>query len=525
MTAPSNRSSFSASSSVDEIENANLPTLPEVVEKLGMGWAQVKIAVLGGCVWFADGAELLLVSSVTKAVSHEWELSRIAQGFVVTVVFLGMLCGNLSSGPLGSYFGRRGMILLSYVGIFIFSILSSLSTSVIEFALWRFVVGLAIGVGQPAWLAISAEITPSYYRMAMGSGTQSFFVFGELYVGLLMVFDDPTLQALHWRTLLQVGAIPSAILGISSFFFLRQSPTFLAMKGRHQEATEVLKYMREQNDAGDVSVDFKLVQVASSHQSDSFSSLMQRQSKVIFGRKMFWPTLVTTYSCFALNLSYYGCLYAFPQVLPGLIKGGAAKQLLLGALWEFPGMALGLAVGLFMWRKTGIKFYLTMVTASLLLFVIAANNHGRHWLMDVLLYTGYYGVKCFPNLGFVLFYQIATEIYPAEARTTGSALCMAGGRAAAMLSPLFYEVLTGKSGHFLYFFLLVAALNVLNLYLVDLLPETAGSVLKDEHFEEISEEEYAKLERARPNMMGKKLGMIIDEAEHKGQTVEDQGMA
>ena len=35
--------------------------------------------------------------------------------------------------------------------------------------------------------------------------------------------------------------------------------------------------------------------------------------------------------------------------------------------------------------------------------------------------------------------QVANEIYPAEARTLGCGVCLAGGRLAAMLGPLFFE--------------------------------------------------------------------------------------
>ncbi|CAJ1409258.1 unnamed protein product [Effrenium voratum] len=90
-------------------------------------------------------------------------------------------------------------------------------------------------------------------------------------------------------------------------------------------------------------------------------------------------------------------------------------------------------------RKTGLKIYLTTLACVMLLFIIGGNNHHRHWVFDVCLYAGYYGVKMAPNLGFVLIYQVANEIYPTEARTTGCGVCLAAGRMAALLGPLVYE--------------------------------------------------------------------------------------
>merc|ERR1719199_1726418 len=103
---------------------ASKPSIGEVVDRLGFGAAQARAAFLGGGVWLADGAELLLISSVTAAVADEWGFSALQRGAVVSIVFVGILAGNLFSGPVGDNFGRRQVILWSYTGIFVFSIVS-----------------------------------------------------------------------------------------------------------------------------------------------------------------------------------------------------------------------------------------------------------------------------------------------------------------------------------------------------------------------------------------------------------------
>ena len=45
--------------------------------------------------------------------------------------------------------------------------------------IWRFIVGWSIGAGQPAWLAIAAEITPSNWRIITGGLTQTMFAMGD----------------------------------------------------------------------------------------------------------------------------------------------------------------------------------------------------------------------------------------------------------------------------------------------------------------------------------------------------------
>ncbi|CAE7239050.1 SVOP [Symbiodinium natans] len=456
------------------------PTLGEVIDQIGLGPAQVRASLLGGGVWLADGSELLLIGSVADTLAREWQLSLFLKGFVVTVVYTGVMIGNISSGPLGAYLGRRELVIASYTGIFIFSILSSTAASIAALLVWRFIVGWSIGAGQPAWMAIAVEITPSNWRMVTGGISQNLFAFGELYAAFLLMNDDPSLKHLDWRRIIQLGAIPSLILLSFSIPFLLQSPTYLQLKGRHAEAVTVLESMRRDNQADDVSLDFRLPpNPTSRNSSEGMLDLLLKQGKVILGAKLMVPTLVVSFTCFELNLLYYGCIYAFPQVLSDLVAEGAAQQLLVGALWEIPGVFIGMGLGVMYLRKTGIKFYLTLAASVTLLFIIGGNNRNRHWAFDIALYAGYYGIKLTPNIGFVLVYQVANEIYPAEARTFGCGICLACGRLAAMLGPLVFEGLFAFTGTWLSFFLMMAGFAVLNLYLVDLIPETANKILDD----------------------------------------------
>ncbi|OLP78350.1 Synaptic vesicle 2-related protein [Symbiodinium microadriaticum] len=455
------------------------PTLGEVVDQIGLGPAQVRASLLGGGVWLADGAELLLIGSVADTLARSWQLSRFLKGFVVTVVYTGVMVGNISSGPLGAHLGRRELVIASYTGIFIFSILSSTSSTIAVLLVWRFIVGWSIGIGQPAWMAIAAEITPSSWRIVTGGFSQTMFAFGELYAAFLLMNDDPSLKHLNWRRVIQLGAIPSLILMALAIPFLQQSPTYLQLKGCHAEAIKVLESMRRDNRASDVSVDFRLPLNPTSSSTEGMLDMLWKQGKTILGAKLILPTMVVSFTCFELNLLYYGCIYAFPQVLSDLVAEGAAQQLLVGALWEIPGVCIGIALGIMYLRKTGIKFYLTLAASVTLLFIIGGNNRNRHWAFDIALYAGYYGIKLSPNIGFVLVYQVANEIYPAEARTLGCGLCLACGRLAAMLGPLLFEGLFELTGTWLTFFLIMAGFAVFNLYVVDVIPETANKILDD----------------------------------------------
>merc|ERR1719162_2781097 len=83
------------------------PSIGIIIEQLGFGLAQIRAGLVGGGIWIADGSELLLISSVTRAVSDEWHLGPMQRGFIVTIVYVGVCFGNIASGPLADSCGRR----------------------------------------------------------------------------------------------------------------------------------------------------------------------------------------------------------------------------------------------------------------------------------------------------------------------------------------------------------------------------------------------------------------------------------
>lgn len=190
------------------------------------------------------------------------------------------------------------------------------------------------------------------------------------------------------------------------------------------------------------------------------------------------PLLITTvimaYTCFAVNLVYYGSLYAFPQILPTLSASSgdsvsAGFQLLLGALWELPGIALACIFGSCMPRKPVLKIYCLATCCMVVLFVSGATG-GDGQLATVAWHVGYYGLKCWIQCGWIVAYIYVTEVYPTSVRTSGTSINFAAGRVAAIISPVVYEKMNEATGSFAAFFYVLAASLMINLLILDFLP-------------------------------------------------------
>jgi len=470
-------------------EKRRLPLVAEVVDTMGFGLAQVKAGVVGGGLMFADGTELLLISGVARSVADDWGLKAFERGAVVSVVFMGMCVGALISGPLGDTFGRRRIMCTLFFGICIFGLLSSMADSVLELMTLRFFLGVFIGVGQPVWFSLGAELTPTYWRVVTTAVSNVWFAFGGVYSASIIMLDDPGMKQLHWRTLLQVGSIPAACFGVLALLLLPESPTYLVVEGRRAEAVAILEEMRADNGAADACVDFRLPPARQDRHGPWWQQL-GKQAGIVFGSQLRVTTLVTMYSMATLNLFYYGCMYAIPQVLPDISGDNAAWQVLLGTLFEFPGYALGLVAGMCMARKAAMKLYLLLGIACLLAFAAGSgflhSSQAARWLT----LGGFYGIKVFTMIGMVVCFQYVVEVYPTEARITGSAMGIAAGRVASTLGPIIYEVLTEVTGDFRYFFLLVAVICFVNVGLIDFLRyETMGKPLQDTLEEDLQEEQ------------------------------------
>lgn len=449
------------------------PEISDLVERIGLGCSQFRSTIAGGGVWLADGIELSLISAITVAVAHTFDLAPAERGLLVTIVYLGVFFGNLASGPFGDKFGRRKCLLLSYLCIFIFSMASSFSPSYAILALIRFFVGVSFGFGQPAWNALTGEISPKYWRVLVNGGSQSLFSLGEVYCFFLVYLDNPSMKHLNWRLLLREGAIPSIVFCLICFFFLNESPYYLSNQGRKKEAQDILVKMQQENGAPELDdlLDFQDPEP----RDDTEAGSCDEFNEVVCG-DISTTTWIATYSCFVLNFCFYGSLYAFPIVLPDLSTHNntlsPAVNLIIGACWEFPGYALAIALAMCWNRKSSIQIYALLCGLGNLMFVVGVATDST-----ILWRLGFYGIKAFSIVGYVLVYVLISEVFPKNISVTGNSVAIGGGRIGAMIAPLAYELLTSWAHSFYPFFYVIAFMCLSNIPIISLLPsETSESL-------------------------------------------------
>lgn len=175
------------------------------------------------------------------------------QGWAMSCALVGCLAGALSAGIFSDRFGRKRMLV---VAAFLF-IVSSAGTGAaggfMLFIVWRMLGGFAIGLASNVSPLYIAEVAPAELRGRLVSLNQLTIVLGILLAQIVNwqvadpVPDNATAEVIReswngqygWRWMFWITNIP-AMLFFAGAFFVPESPRWLSMHGRTDQARQVL---------------------------------------------------------------------------------------------------------------------------------------------------------------------------------------------------------------------------------------------------------------------------------------------
>ena len=187
-----------------------------------------------------DGYDLVVYGTILPTLMADpGQLGHISaeQGCALgSYALVGVMVGALVTGAFGDRVGRRKMMLLHIVWFSVGMAAAALSTNLAMFGALRFFTGIGVGGLVATAGAIVAEFAPAgkrnLYNAIVYSGVPAGGVLASL---LAIVLRD----AIGWRGLFLIGALPLVILLPLALVKLPESPQWLTSRGRLDDAAAV----------------------------------------------------------------------------------------------------------------------------------------------------------------------------------------------------------------------------------------------------------------------------------------------
>lgn len=213
------------------------------------------VAAIAAMAGFLFGFDEGVIAGAEASLIQTFPMSPFVQGFMTAAVPLGALVGAVFAGRISDRYGRRKVLLVAAIIFFVGSLLAAAAQSVVELTVARLMLGVAIGVaGMVAPLYLS-ETADSRRRGRLVATYQLAITIGIV----VAYFVDYILVEVGWRAMFACGAVPALALFVGAIV-LPESPRWLALRGRLDEARGVLLRLRE-NDAA--LVEAELANIAS----------------------------------------------------------------------------------------------------------------------------------------------------------------------------------------------------------------------------------------------------------------------
>jgi len=359
------------------------------------------------------GFDTVVISGVTQSLSQVFHIEPggFWYGFSVASALLGTFIGALFAGIPGDRLGSRDS--LKIVGfMYVASALGcALCWNIESFYVCRFIGGLAIGASSVLAPVYISELAPAERRGTLTGLFQFNIVFGILmaYASNLVV-DSLAAGGDWWRVKLGIAAAP-AILFAVLMYTIPQSPRWLALRGRLDEARDSLRRVGIADTEGMLAEFARANELAKRNAGERLFVAAHRKPIVLavllamFNQLSGINAILYYLNDIFAAAGYQGVASSWPPVIVAaanllativalsvIDRFGRKKLLLIGAL----GTAAALA-------------------AAAVIFI---TGQGKEWLLVVLIvFIAFFAF----SQGAVIWVYLA-EIFPTPVRARGQAL-------------------------------------------------------------------------------------------------------
>ncbi|CAH6719795.1 putative MFS siderochrome iron transporter 1 [[Candida] jaroonii] len=431
----------------------------DTLDEIGFTWYHFKYMIIAGYGYAAESLLGLTHSTVSLAINIQFK-----QRFSVTteMIYVGLLLGGLFFGMTADIIGRKLAFNTTLFMTSIFAFLVGSSSSYVMYLIFLCLTGFFMGGNLGIDASVFLECLPSRHTWLV-TFFACFWSLGQLIAYVIAyVFmvpekwngctdiDEFCDSAINrgWRYTWYVDAgIVLALSIVRLALKLDETPKFLAVNNRDEEAFEMLKAIAEKyNRPFSLKLE-DLIACGTVNKNKfnkdhrgvmDFLKAAFSNVKALFGtKKMIWNfgLLLTSWSLLGIAYPLYGVF--LPQYLAaqGAKTGATSNAGIYGDAMLSNGLSFFgpvIAAGLMFIPKVGRRGTLCIGGVLSMVFLMCyttVRTHQQNLAFTVVSYITiyiYYGV----------LYAYTPEVLPSYCRTTGSGLCYVINRFASCFVPL-----------------------------------------------------------------------------------------
>ncbi len=200
------------------------------------------VACLGGLLF---GYDTGVINGALEPMKRDLGMTPTIEGFVVSILIFGAAVGAVIGGKLADAYGRRHNIILLALVFVVGTLGCVFAPNWQVLALFRAILGLAVGGASAIVPIYLAEVAPFERRGSLVTRNEYMIIVGQFsaFVINAAIFYIWGENDVIWRWMLAIAVLPA----IGLFFgMLRmpESPRWLSMQSRDGEALQVLQQVR-----------------------------------------------------------------------------------------------------------------------------------------------------------------------------------------------------------------------------------------------------------------------------------------
>lgn len=384
---------------------------------------------------------------------------------------IGAASGSLLTAFLVDMIGRKACMLMTAPAYLLAWLMVAFATTIWELYVARFISGWADGLVFTAFPMYLGEIASYNIRGLLGSSIQLSMIAGMLVINIIGSYMNIT------NTALVCSALPPVFFVL--FWFMPDSPYYLVMKGRIEDARKSLKLLRQSKD---VSSELNRVIEAvkeEKEQSGKFYELFtvasnRKAAIIVFGLRAIQQFSGTTVITFYAQSIFHEASGDMSPVTATMIY--FTLQLACAVISSF------------LVDKIGRK---PLLIISIIGSGVALSLEGTYFFLSTNTDIEVSNLKVVPLvalLGYVVIFNIGMGVIPVlflgemfPTSVKAFALCLADiwfGVIVTVVSK-FFQIMQDDFGISVPFFAFAACCAIGLVFIVFLVPETKGKTLED----------------------------------------------